>query len=325
MPDSGEQRFRARVTSRLAPVSPATPDAITRLLAEPDYTDDLRDYLAPLLAHWKLLASASILAMIAAFVISAYQLTRWYHAIAIIKPMTPQQTAGHLQGMIGSGSLGTLSDLVGNQYNADAAQEYITILTSFSFLSAMVERHHLAPEILTRGTNYADSDAQAWAVYRAMLARLQCEYSVKNSSITLSFEDPSRERARRILGYAIDDLREKLRSREVRNAADAVTSLGARVGKISDTLLVREIYELIAAQIQRQQLAEIQADFAFEVLQPPVAPDLPVWPRRTLNALGAGFAALMLTAIAVLLREARRNSHQHKASAVEPVPRKSSF
>jgi uncharacterized protein involved in exopolysaccharide biosynthesis len=324
MPDSGEQRLRARVTSRLAPVSPATPDAITRLLAEPDYTDDLRDYLVPLLAHWKVLACATIIAMFAAYGFSAFHLTRWYQAIAIIKPMTPQQTAGHLQGLLGGGNLGTLSDLVGNQYNADAAQEYITILTSFSFVSAMVERHQLAVEVLPHGKTYADADAQAWAVYRVMLARLQCEYSVKNSSITLSFEDPSRERARRILGYALDDLRERLRSREVRNAADAVTSLGERVGKISDSLLVREIYELIAVQMQRQQLAEIQADFAFEVLQAPVAPDLPVWPRRALNALAAGLVTLMATAVAMLLLEARR-SHQPKGSAVEPVSRKSSF
>jgi LPS O-antigen subunit length determinant protein (WzzB/FepE family) len=325
MADSGEPRLRTRTSSRLAPVSSATPDAIARLLAEPDYTDDLRDYLAPLLAHWKVLATTVIIAMLAAYGFSAYQLTRWYHAIAIIKPMTPQQTAGHFQGLLGNTNLGSLGDLVGSQYNADAAQEYITILTSFSFVSAMVERHHLAPELLPSGRTYSDPDAQAWAVYRAVLARLQCDYTVKNSSITLSFEDPERERARRILGYAIDDLREKLRSREVRNAADAVASLEERVGKISDSLLVREIYELIAAQMQRQQLAEIQADFAFEVLQPPVAPDLPVRPRRIIIALGAGFAALMLVSVAIFLLEARRESHRRKTFPIEPVSRKSSF
>jgi len=325
MADSGEQRFRARATSRIAPVAPAAPDAIARMLAEPGYGADLRDYLAPLLQHWKLLASVTMLATVAAFTFSKYCLTRWYQAIAIIKPMTPQQTAGHFQGLLGSANLGMLGDLVGNQYNSDAAQEYITILTSFSFVTAMVERHHLAAEVLPSREAYADSDARQWAVYRVMLRRLQCEYSVKNSSITLSFEDPSRERARRILGYAIDDLREKLRSREVRNAADAVASLGERVGKISDTLLAREIYDLIAAQIQRQQLAEIEADFAFAVLQPPVAPDLPVRPRATINALGAGFAVLMLVSISILLLEAWRELHRRKSSPIEPVSRRSSF
>jgi LPS O-antigen subunit length determinant protein (WzzB/FepE family) len=325
MADSCEPRFRTRTPSRLAPVSSAAPDAIARLLAEPDYTDDLRDYLAPILSRWKLLAAAVISAMLLGYLISAYALTRWYHAIAILKPMTPQQTAGHFQGLLGNTNLGSLGDLVGSQYNADAAQEYITILTSFSFVNAMVERHHLAPELLPAGRTSSDPDAQAWAVYRAVLARLQCDYAVKNSSITLSFEDPERERARRILGYAIDDLREKLRSREVRNAADAVASLEQRVGKISDALLVREIYELIAAQMQRQQLAEIQADFAFEVLQPPVAPDLPVRPRRLINAIAAGFAGLMLFACAVLLLEARRNSHRGRAFPIEPASRRTGF
>ncbi|HVN29031.1 MAG TPA: Wzz/FepE/Etk N-terminal domain-containing protein [Candidatus Binataceae bacterium] len=322
MADSGEQRFRARAGSRIAPVSAPMPDAVTRLLGEPDYTDDLRDYLAPLLRRRYLLAGVTMLAMVAAFAFSTLRLTRWYHAIAIIKPMTPQQTAGHFQGLLGGGNLGALGDLVGNQYNADAAQEYITILTSFSFVNAMVEQHHLESEVIPSGASYADAEARAWAVYRIMLQRLQCEYSVKNSSIMLSFEDPDRERARTILTFAIDDLREKLRSREVRNAAAAVSSLSERVGRISDTLLAREIYDLIAAQIQRQQLAEVQADFAFEVLQPPVAPDLPVRPRRIMNAIGGGFAALMLTSLIVLLLDARRESQKPK---VAPIERKSGF
>lgn len=301
MADSGEQRFRAHTTSRIGPVSPAASDVAARLLAEPGYGDDLRDYVAPLERSWKLLTIVSILAALSAFAISKYQLTKWYQAIAIIKPMTPQQTAGHLQGLLGGANLGMLSDFVGSQYNSDAAQEYITILTSFSFVAAMVDRHHLEREVLPPGKSYPTSDTRQWAMYRIMLGRVQCDYSVKNSSITLSFQDPSRERARRILGYEIDDLREKLRSREVRNAADAVASLNQQVKKISDSLLKQEIFELIATQIQRQQLAEIEADFAFIVLQPPVSPDLPIWPRLLLNALGGGFIGLVLTSIFILL------------------------
>jgi hypothetical protein len=325
MADSGEQRFRARATSRIGPVSPAAPDVAARLLAEPGYGDDLRDYLGPLLLRWKLLAIVTVLSTLTAFAFSKYQLIRWYQAIAIIKPMTPQQTAGRLQGLLGGANLGMLSDFVGSQYNSDAAQEYITILTSFSFVTALVERHHLEAEVLPPGKSYPGLDARQWAIYRIMLGRLRCDYSVKNSSITLSFQDPSRDRARRILGYEIDDLREKLRSREVRNAADAVASLNQQVKKISDILLVREIYELIATQIQRQQLAEIEADFAFTVLQPPVSPDLPVWPRVLINALGAGFIALMLSSISILLIDAWRELRRRKSFPIEPVSRRSVF
>jgi len=317
MADS-EPRFRARPTSRIAPVSPAAFDASTWLLAEPDYSDDLRDYLAPLLLRWKLLAIVTVLATVAAFAFSKYQLTRWYLAIAIIKPMTPQQTAGHMQGLLGGANLGMLSDFVGSQYNSDAAQEYITILTSFSFITALVEQHHLEAEVLPPAMSSRSVDARQWATYRIMLQRLHCDYSVKNSSISLSFEDPSRERARRILGYEIDDLRERLRSREVRNAADAVASLNQQVKKISDSLLMREIYELIATQIQRQQLAEIEADFAFTILQSPVSPDLPVRPRVLVNALSAGFIALMLTSIFILLISTLRESRYRKPFPTDP-------
>jgi uncharacterized protein involved in exopolysaccharide biosynthesis len=315
MSDS-EPRFRARATARIAPVSSAANDAAARLLAEPGYGDDLRDYLAPLYRAWGLLAIVTIVAMLAAYAVSKFELTRWYQASAIIKPMTPQQTAGRLQGLVGGTNLGMLGEFVGSQYNSDAAQEYITILTSFNFVTALVERHRLEDEILP-ARSFPDADARKWAVYRAMLQRIRCDYSVKNSSIALSFTDPSRARAQRILTYEIDDLRERLRSREVHNAADAVASLNQRLKTISDTLLAREIYELIAVQIQRQQLAEIEADFAFTVLQPSVAPDLPVWPKSLLNAIASGLLAMVLASAALLTVEAWRESRRRH---VEPAP-----
>lgn len=287
-------------------------DPSRRLLAEPGYSDDLLDYLAPLAASWKLLAIVTAIATLGAFVIVKYQFTKWYEAIAIIKPMTPQQTAGHMQGLLDGANLGMLRHFVGSEYNSDAAEEYITILTSYSFVTAMAEQHHLADEILAPRTTPLSPDARDWAVYRAMLSRLKCEYSVKNSSITLTFEDPSRARAQRILGYEIDDLREKLRSREVRNASDAVTSLSLQVKEVSDALLRKGIYDLIATQVQRQELAQIEADFAFVVLEPPVSSDLPVWPRAAIDTFAVGFGALILASIMVLLvdglRYARRPS-----------------
>jgi hypothetical protein len=316
MSDS-EPRFRARVTARIAPLSPAANEAAARLLAEPGYGDDLRDYLAPLYRAWKLLAFVTFIATLAAYAVSKFELTRWYQASAIIKPMTPQQTAGRLQGLLGGGNLGMLGEFVGGQYNSDAAQEYITILTSFNFVTALVQRHRLEDQILP-ARSYPDDDARRWAIYRAMLQRIRCDYSVKNSSITLSFTDPSRERAQRILTYEIDDLRERLRSREVHNAADAVASLNQRLKMISDSLLAREIYELIAVQIQRQQLAEIEADFAFTVLQPPVTPDLPVWPKSLINALASGLLAMALASACLLIVEAWRESRRRRVETVSP-------
>lgn len=325
MLDSGEQKLRSRATSRLAPLAPPVSDVVARLLAEPGYGDDLRDYVGPLLRNWILLAVIGVACASGGFAVSKYTLTKWYQAIAIIKPMTPQQTAGHLQGLVGGANLGMLSEFVGSQYNSDAAQEYITVLTSFSFATALVERHSLEGEILPPGRSYPDEDARRWATYRIMLARLRCEYSVKNSSIQLSLEDPSRERARSILTYEIDDLREMLRSREVHNAADAIASLTEQAKKTSDIMLVRQIYELIALQVQREKLAQVEADFAFSVLQPPVAPDLPVRPRATLNALGAGFVGMILSSIFILLIEAWREARRRKSASIEAMSRRSAF
>ena len=45
--------------------------------------------------------------------------------------------------------------------------------------------------------------------------------------------------------------------------------------------------------MQRQKLAEVESDFAFKVLEPPISPDKPDWPRARITC----FLALVITPI----------------------------
>jgi hypothetical protein len=45
------------------------------------------------------------------------------------------------------------------------------------------------------------------------------------------------------------------------------------------------LYDLIAKQIQKQQLAEVEADFSFVMIEPPVVPDRPFRPNVTRNCV----------------------------------------
>lgn len=249
---------------------------------------EILDYLAPVRRQWRIVAILTFVATISGWAMSHLLLTKLYRAEAIIKPMTPQQTLGLMQGYtLGVGD-GLFSSFMGSQYNAGTAEEDITILGTYTFLTDLAKEHHMDEELLEHEKPRNGAD-KSWMVYRILRSRFENTYSSKTGNLTLTYLDKNRRRAAKVLGWEITDLRQILRAREVHNASAATSALEQQVKNVSDTLLARQLYELIAKQIQREKLAEVQADFAFEVLQPPVTPDHPAWPYNALDGLLVGF------------------------------------
>src|SRR5262249_12461961 len=155
----------------------------------------------------------------------------------------------------------------------------------------LVERYHLddmyKPIWLPLPTILRSKDPR-WRAYRRMKKAFSCYYSNQTGNISLYFEAKSPERAQRILGYYVNDLREKLRNQEVQNAESAINSMKAEARTTSDALLQSQLYELIAKQMQQLKLAEVEADFAFSVLEPPIAPDRAYSPSVPLDSALVG-------------------------------------
>lgn len=142
-----------------------------------------------------------------------------------------------------------------------------------------------------------------WAVNRVQKKRFECEYSIQTGNITLYFEDKNRAKAERILGYYVNDLRDLLRAREIRATSDAIDSLEAEAASTPDELLRAQRYDLVAKQVQLKKVAQVEADFAFRVLDPPAASDKPYRPSVLLDCL----MVALLTAIFSALRVIRKN------------------
>jgi len=270
---------------------------------------DLREYLEALRERWRLIAGATILAMLVTAVITIFFMTKWYRAEAIIRPVTAGRVQSRLSGLLGGlgglGGAGGAGGLLGNEA-ANPASEYMPVLKSFDFTTQLIARHglesHLRESILgLLGGAPADPD---WARYRVMRKRFDCEFSIKTGNLTLYYQDPDRTMAGKVLGFYISDLRERLRQEEIHDTAEAIASLRMEVQHTSDTMLQTQLYELLARQIQQQKLAQVQADFAFKVLQSPTTPDRPYRPRVMLDCLLAGMLALMLATLAIILKAA---------------------
>src|SRR5579875_519852 len=272
---------------------------------------DLREYLRPLVKRWRFIAAVTVLAMAATGSVTGFLLPRYYRAEAVIRPVAQPALQGRLAGRLSSfggssgAGLGGIAAAVGGGGGSDA-EEYLPILKSYPFVIALVKKHHLWDRMLEQTQDMITGrlpEHPSWAIYYLMKKRFSAEYSLKTGNVTVAYEDRDRAQAEQILSYFIDDLREKLRARQIDETTAAAQALREEAAATSDALLQAHLYELMARQLERKKLAQVQADFAFVVLVPPNASVKPYRPKVVLDTAIAGMLALILAMAWVLLRE----------------------
>jgi hypothetical protein len=265
-----------------------------------DEVVDLMPYIHAIASRWRTLVAAASSAGAITAVITGLMLPKWYRAAAIIRPISTPAIENRITGVMGAlgGGLGGLAaSLSGSQSND--AEEYIAILNGFQFNVNLAKGHQLSNELLKPGLlgfllGSKPKDPK-WAIYRALQKRFDCDYSIKTGNITLDFQAENRADAERILEYYIDDLHELLRTREVKGTSSAIESLEEEARSTPDPMLRAELYDLVAKQVQHRKMAEVEADFAFRVLDPPAASDRPYRPRVVLDCT---IAALLVSLFA---------------------------
>jgi len=292
--------------------------------------DDSReffDYWLALRAGWRLLAGCALTAALVTFVITEFMMTPYYRATALLRPVAEQSSASQLQGML-TGSAGALSGMLGGlTEEAQRAQEYLAILRSYQFTLALVNDNGLAAAVDPPGGSVLDrflgsAPPTQWQLYEIMQKRFDCDYDRLSGNLSLYFLDPDPARARRILQLYIENLRSKLQSDDVRRSDAAISSLTEAARSSSDTLLQAQLYELLARQIQQKKLAQVSADFALKVIDPPVVPDRPYTPRVKLDcALAAGLALLLVTFV-ILVHDSSVHTGSSPERAVGPSQKK---
>lgn len=267
-------------------------------------TVELLRYLNLLWKHKRLIIGLTV-AVAAAFGLYAkFVHPKLYRAQALITPklVMSDSDAGFgaisALGGFGAGGLGSLLGIdTGN--NAVTAQRYIAIMRSYDFTTSLARKYNLAPVI-------AGPKARTiapWRLHEMMNSRLSFAYDYTSGNLELYFLDSKPAEARRILGLYLESLRDKLRAETVRTASAAAQSLKDEIRKTPDALLQTELYELMARQIQREKLAQVQANFAFEVVEPPVVPDHYYSPSARQWAVLSGIAALFVICAFYIVKE----------------------
>jgi hypothetical protein len=281
-----------------------TPGAPAHLTEAQHATLQLLYYVDLLRSRWLLIASLTIGIGLGYGLYTKFLTVKWYRAQAIVTPVQPEASlsmgtgaAGDMVDGLGGGIASILSG--GGADTVTLAERYTAIMNSYAFTTDLVNKYHLEHNIIGVRTPNAPTVTK-WSMHTMIADRFNTEYDYKSGNLTLYFLDPSPEEAQRVLGFYLDSLRDKLRNEEVQAGASAAASLEEEVRKTSDALLQTQLYELMARQIQREKLAQVQSDFAFKVVEPPVVPDYYFEPRARRNATLAASITFALVCLWIL-------------------------
>jgi hypothetical protein len=267
-------------------------------------------YVLLILDHWKLVAAATIFAVVATYVLTKTAMTKWYQATAIIEPIPEGAVENRVEGGMGGFSGGGISSFLMSAGIDSQAQEYLTILRSFTFNTGVALRHNLSGDLLKDIDNKPKTQRKLKILLFSILkGQFKVDYSIQAHNLSVHFIDRDPIRAQEILQYYLDDLRESQRQEAIQNASAAIVSLEKEAKATGDSLLRENLYALVARQVQRQKLAEVEADFAFKLLDPPISPDRPYSPSASLNCLVAMMLTPLIMAAAILLRQIWRDEH----------------
>jgi hypothetical protein len=288
---------------------------LTPLFPVSDAAENL--YVLLILENWKLIAAVTFLTVVATYILTKTMMTKWYQATAVIEPIPEGAVENRVEGGLGSLGGGSMSTFLMISGVDSQAQESLTILRSFTFNTQVALRHNLTGELLRDLDEKPKTQRKLqMLLFDVLRARFSVDYSMQAHDLNVHFIDRDPIRAQEILQYYLTDLRELQRQDAIKNAGAAIESLEKEASSTGDSLLRENLYALVARQVQRQKLAEVEADFAFKILEPPISPDRPYSPRASINC----FVMMMLTPLLMIVGLAIRQLWRGGRARIPALP-----
>ena len=142
-----------------------------------------------------------------------------------------------------------------------------------------------------------------WDGIRALDEIVNIHYDLKEDLITISAEFSDPDMAAKIVNYFIITLNDYMSSEANRVAKINKEYLEKQLSGTNDNLIREKIYNLIASKIETIVMSEVKENFAFKVLDPPMAPDKKSKPKRAQMVIVAFIVSLFLAVFVVLSRD----------------------
>lgn len=298
---------QARTPAASAPLPEYVPPYF-RFPDEPEI--DLKQYARLIWRERKLIG---IVAMVAGLLAATWALSlpAIYRAEATLSPV--QQSKG--DGIAGlMGQLGDLAALVETYVGSpkDRTAESIATLKSRILTRNFINERSLKPILFA---DRWDVDAKTWragarvpsdaeAVERFDKSVRQVHLDRRTGLVVLAVEWTDPEQAAQWANALVQEVNNRRRNEAINEARTSIEYLQRQLAKNNTIEIQQALYRLIEAQTKTMTVASTRDEYAFRVLDPAVAPEQRIRPKRTLIVLVGVMLGLTLALVVVLVRHA---------------------
>lgn len=248
---------------------------------------NLIDLLLVLVKHKRLIAIMVFVAGLGA-VLMSLAMTNIYRSEATIAPRE-----GEKGSSISLPSLGGFGGMVAGQLGlggGGSLEKLEVVLKSRNLTLRIIKKYNLMPVLFSDDW---DADKKRWKTeksptlqdgLKAMQDLLKIKVDIKQKNIKIGFENKDPKLAKQLVDYYLKEASEVLREEVIRDATENMRFFKKQINKTNDALLKEKIYTLLAKEIEKETFARAQKYYGFQVLDPPIIPDLnkKVKPKRGL-------------------------------------------
>jgi len=211
-------------------------------------------------------------------------------------------TEANDESMGGASSLanqfGGLASIAGiNLAKDDTGYESQAVLRSRRLVEEFLKRNELIREF---GTG-SPGEPTLWFAVRDFREKvLSIDTDDDNGTTTIGIEWTNPEVAARWANDFVGLANEMMRTRALDESSRNIRYLNDQIAKTSSVEIQKVMFGLIENETKTHMLANVRQEYAFTVVDPAVAPEMRIWPRRTLMVLTGGVLGIILGVILAL-------------------------
>jgi uncharacterized protein involved in exopolysaccharide biosynthesis len=233
----------------------------------------------------------------------AYALTAIpiYRAEAVITEVRDGGMSGAAAGL--TSQLGGLANMAGlNIGGASGNRTPQAVLKSRHLVEEFITRNNLIPELFPKAQQPRPTLWRAVKRFQEGMLKISEDTRAGKTSVSIEWTDPVA--AARWANAFVALANEILRTRALDESTRNVAYLKDQIAKTNVVELQRVMYSLIESETKTLMLANARAEYAFELVDPAVPPEIRISPKRTLIVLGGMLGGLSLGLVLASLLEA---------------------